>query len=198
MRLALILLVWALSAEGQQSPLVEAAKSSKRAPLVTEYPAAPSLRPVRWYNSAPLSPDKLRGKVILLDFWATWCGPCIRGQPKVAELVTRFRGRGFVAILVHAPTTHQILHEEGRAPVRKELPAGDVLQQFIASRELTLSVAVAGENDFDTFGVGPIPHYVLIDRQGRIRSTTRGKVPAEHDILELLDEAPPSRQVSPN
>jgi cytochrome c biogenesis protein CcdA/thiol-disulfide isomerase/thioredoxin len=56
-----------------------------------------------WINSAPLSPKSLKGKVVLVDFWAFMCYNCLNAMPHVKELYAKYKDRGFVVIGVHTP-----------------------------------------------------------------------------------------------
>jgi cytochrome c biogenesis protein CcdA/thiol-disulfide isomerase/thioredoxin len=56
-----------------------------------------------WINSTPLSPQSLKGKVVLVDFWAFMCYNCLNTMPHVKELYAKYRNRGFVVIGVHTP-----------------------------------------------------------------------------------------------
>lgn len=51
-------------------------------------------------NGTLFSFDEVKGKVVLLDFWATWCGPCIREHPYVVEIEERFNGQDFQVVTV--------------------------------------------------------------------------------------------------
>ncbi len=95
-----------------------------------------------------------RGDVVLLNLWATWCGPCEVEMPSIESLHRRLRDRGLrvVAVSVDDPGN------EAR------------IRQFVASHGLTFEVLNEGsgqiENDYQTAG---IPSTYLIDRQGVIR-----------------------------
>ena len=70
------------------------------APKIGEPP--PELHGSVWFNTAhPLTLRELKGKVILLDFWGTWCPPCVEGLPHVQAQHTKFRNRGLVVIGIH-------------------------------------------------------------------------------------------------
>ena len=56
-----------------------------------------------WINSSALSPKSLRGKVVLVDFWAFMCYNCLNALPHVKELYSKYKNRGFVVIGVHTP-----------------------------------------------------------------------------------------------
>jgi cytochrome c biogenesis protein CcdA/thiol-disulfide isomerase/thioredoxin len=56
-----------------------------------------------WINSPPLSPSSLKGKVVLVDFWAFMCYNCLNALPHVKDLYAKYRNRGFVVIGVHTP-----------------------------------------------------------------------------------------------
>jgi cytochrome c biogenesis protein CcdA/thiol-disulfide isomerase/thioredoxin len=56
-----------------------------------------------WINSPPLSPSSLKGKVVLIDFWAFMCYNCLNALPHVKDLYAKYRNRGFVVIGVHTP-----------------------------------------------------------------------------------------------
>lgn len=56
-----------------------------------------------WINSTPLSPKSLKGKVVLVDFWAFMCYNCLNAMPHVKELYAKYKDRGFVVIGVHTP-----------------------------------------------------------------------------------------------
>ena len=56
-----------------------------------------------WINSPPLTLKSLKGKVVLLDFWAFDCAPCIEAMPHVRELYSRYESKGLVIVGVHVP-----------------------------------------------------------------------------------------------
>jgi peroxiredoxin len=66
---------------------------------------APSFQATSLSGRAIRFPDDYRGKVVLVDFWATWCGPCVRELPHLLEAYTQFHGRGFeiVGVSLDAP-----------------------------------------------------------------------------------------------
>jgi len=115
---------------------------------------APRLQGEEWMGSEPLTWDKLKGKVALLDFWATWCKPCIAQFPIMRQWQEKYGARGLVIIGMtdHASQTS----EEVRA--------------FVEKQKLPWPIAIdpRSRTQMD-FGVSPIPHTFLIDRLGIAR-----------------------------
>jgi len=58
-----------------------------------------------WINSSPLSLKKLRGKVVIIDFWAFDCAPCVEAVPQLVALQAKYAARGVVVVGVHTPRT---------------------------------------------------------------------------------------------
>jgi thiol-disulfide isomerase/thioredoxin len=112
-------------------------------------------------NGGRLSLESLRGKVVLLDFWTTWCGPCVAHLPHVEKLSTEFEG-DLVVIGVNADNADE------RNQVREILTAKKIHFTQLADPEGTLRKA---------FRVGGFPSYVLIDRQGIVRDIFPGRSP---------------------
>jgi cytochrome c biogenesis protein CcmG/thiol:disulfide interchange protein DsbE len=114
----------------------------------------------------------LRGKVVLLDFWATWCGPCARLSPTLERLSRRYGSRGLVVLGVN-------VDEDGPGLV----PA---FQQRFGLTYPQLANEPSTQRDWD---VRYLPTTVLIDRGGMIRRTATGDESEEelaHEIERLL------------
>ena len=125
------------------------------------------LAPVVGYEESPLnSLAQLQGKVVLLDFWATWCSPCIEKLPYVAELYERYRDQGFIVIA---------LHSADRA---------DNLDTFVGRHDYPFPIAFDTGETARRYGVGGIPHYILIGRDNRIALVD--ELPTEEQIKALL------------
>ncbi|HXH06542.1 MAG TPA: redoxin domain-containing protein [Vicinamibacterales bacterium] len=141
---------------------------------------APALKATEWVDAKPLTLAALKGKVVMLDFWATWCQPCIAMYPEMRQWVEQFGPRGFVVIGI---TNHS---RQTSADVRR----------FLARHKLPWPVAIDPKNRTHIdYGVSPIPHTFLIDRKGIVRLSHRGggdltKIKAT--LQALLAEPPPS------
>jgi len=100
----------------------------------------------------------LRGKVVLIDFWATWCRPCVQEIPHVREAYERYNAEGFEVIGVSLDRQRQDL------------------ESFIARQRLAWPQILEAENrgagqPSSVYGVRAIPHTVLVGRDGRIVAT---------------------------
>ena len=129
--------------------------------------------------------QKHRGQVVLVDFWATWCGPCLALFPHTVELHRRFGDAGLAVITV------SLDDPDNRPAVRK------FLGQSGATTENYLAVYGVGPAAFTAFGIddGALPHVRLYDRQGKLHKTfaSGGKAidpeRVERAVEEMMNDA---------
>jgi peroxiredoxin len=120
--------------------------------------------------------QNFRGKVVLLNFWATWCGPCREELPELARVQEKFRQRGLALIAVSVDNELE--------NVRSFLKKYDLKLQAIWDRRKTVA---------DAYAVEKMPSSYIIDRNGVIRFIHRGYSPEELKRIEteidgLLDK----------
>ncbi|HUQ34168.1 MAG TPA: TlpA disulfide reductase family protein [Pyrinomonadaceae bacterium] len=130
---------------------------------------APEIAILKWVEQPPLKISELRGQVVLLDFWATWCGPCLAAFPHLREWHEKYKDRGLIILGI----TRYYGHGEGR----EMTPAEELgfIERFKKQYDLPYGVAVTDNDDnHRNYGVTAIPTAVVIDRRGVIRLITTG------------------------
>jgi len=126
----------------------------------------------RWFNSKPLTPEGLRGKVVVIDFWTYSCINCLRALPYVKAWHQRYKDHGLVVIGVHAP---EFAFEKNADNVRR------------AVEDLGVTYPVALDNNFAiwrAFNNRFWPAHYFIDADGVVRGHHFGE--GEYDRSEAL------------
>lgn len=126
----------------------------------------------RWASGKFERLKHLKGKVVLLDFWATWCGPCIASFPNLRKLQERYSGYPVVILGVTSLQGYHIdiknkknISTEGKP--QKEI---ELMQQFIKDMRMSWFVGFSKTEVFDAnYGVRGIPHAALIAPDGSVR-----------------------------
>ena len=121
-----------------------------------------------------ISMDALQGKVVLLDFWATWCGPCREALPHLRDVAKKFQGQPLVVLSVSLDSS------EGK------------WKQFIAENGMTWAQYRDGgfTGPISTlFGVEAIPHTFTIDAEGVLQDEHIGDASIEGKLKKLLAQA---------
>jgi cytochrome c biogenesis protein CcdA/thiol-disulfide isomerase/thioredoxin len=133
-----------------------------------------------WINTAPLTPESLRGKVVLVDFWTYSCINCLRTLPYIKAWNEKYKDSGLVILGVHTP---EFAFEKDEDNVRK------------AVKDLGVTYPVAMDNDYRVwrnFNNQYWPADYLVDATGRIRFHHFGEGgydESEKQIRDLLEEA---------
>lgn len=123
---------------------------------------APELKVSDWINSDPLTLEGLRGKVVLIDFWAWDCPECAKTLPSVKELNARYRDRGLVVIGVHTP----------RAEYEKDMGK---LMETIEAKDIEYPVAI--DHEYLTwldYLNNAWPTHFVVDQEGVIQLSHTG------------------------
>jgi thiol-disulfide isomerase/thioredoxin len=150
--------------------------------------AAPELIIKEWLDKKPIKLSDLRGKVVLVDFWATWCGPCIKNFPKLRQLRAKYKNKGFEIIGIT-----RLYGEIGDKEVSEEKEIA-FLREFKRRFQLSYPIAVHDTSEnHSKYGVESIPSVFLLDKMGRVRyinvgSSRQVDKEIEEMIIKLLQE----------
>lgn len=110
---------------------------------------------VELFSGGTFSLSAQRGKVVLVDFWATWCPPCVKGISHLKEFYREYKGRGFEIVGISLDSDRQAVEE------------------YIKKEKLEWDIVYSGKGWFDDlakyYSVNLIPSYWLIDRGGVLR-----------------------------
>ena len=116
-------------------------------------------------TGANLKLSEFRGEVVLINFWASWCGPCRQEMPLLSELHEQYRDLGFTVLGVNV--------EEDTRQARKLLEAAPVSFPVLFDSDSTVS---------REYNVAAMPSTMLVDRNGMLRYLHKGYKPGEEDI----------------
>lgn len=114
-------------------------------------------------NGQPVDSDAMRGEVLVLDFWATWCAPCRAALPRLAELHSEYSSRGVRVVGLST--------DEDAALVRRAMESGGV----------NYPVALATPAVWNAYRVSSLPMIILVDREGTVRGRFGGE--STHEAL---------------
>ena len=171
--------------EPQQEQANVEAEEKPTQPPVDKAPPGPVERPggeaapsftLQDLNGKPVNLSDFKGKVVILDFWATWCPPCVMEIPHFIELHEQYKDQGFAMVGIS-------LDRQGVG----------VVESFVQKYRVNYPILMAdGQVDKAYGGITGIPTTFVIDAAGNIRQKYvgyRDKAVFEADIKALLAEA---------
>jgi thiol-disulfide isomerase/thioredoxin len=117
-----------------------------------------------------MSLAKLKGKVVLLDFWEVWCGPCQEALPKVEALALKYQDQGLVVLGINS-----------------DLKSRESAMIFLKKRKWFIHQLLGNEDVKNIYRVNAVPHYVLISTDGQIIFSRPGySEEMEEEIIKAL------------
>ena len=156
--------------DGFETDTLAAPKRPERPKLLAVGTQAPD-----WSLSTPggssVSLSRLRGKVVVLDFWATWCGPCIKAMPDVQKLHEKYKGKKVAVLGVNTGE-------------RDGDPAA-----FMKDNNYTYGLLLKGDDVAKAYKVSSIPTFYVIGKDGKIAFNAVGFSPGTAEKIEkVIDE----------
>jgi len=109
------------------------------------------------FNGRSISSSSFKGKVILLDFWEVWCGPCIASMPKVQALGNRYKNKGL--------QVYGIISEAAQL---------DVAKRLVDKRGINFTMLIGNAEVQESYKLNAVPLYILINKKGIISFISEG------------------------
>jgi thiol-disulfide isomerase/thioredoxin len=131
----------------------------------------------------------LKGKVVVLDFWATWCGPCVASFPQMRELAAHYQGANVEIVGVTSVQGYVMGLQPARIDTKgdpqKEMA---LMKDYIKAKDITWSVAFSEEPVFNPdYGVTGIPHMAIVGPDGVVRHTGLHPAMPHAEKVKLID-----------
>jgi thiol-disulfide isomerase/thioredoxin len=121
----------------------------------------------------------LAGQVVVLNFWATWCGPCKEELPRLSQIAQQYASKKVVFVLASVDETNRL----------------DTVREYVRSHNITLPVWIGGSTDQleQISGANIVPATVILDQNGELIRTINGEA-REEDVREAVDWVLSGRQ----
>jgi len=167
------------SAEIQTAESAKTEADSKNAPPVkpAELPTAAPLKGLEWIKGDPVTIEP--NNIYVVEFWATWCGPCKATIPHLTEIQKKYKDKGLMVVGVSSPSEY---------PNESIKTVESFVKQMGDKMDYTIGFDVQGfvqKNYMNAFSIQGIPHAFIIDRNGKI--AWHGHPAEDMDIvLELV------------
>src|SRR5438876_1938080 len=141
--------------------------------------SAPEIEVKEWIKGKPATLASLRGQVVLLEFWATWCKPCEQMFPKLNQLHKNYGDQGLVIVAL----TRFFLAYGGTEQAQLDELA--LIRSFIENHSVEFRVGVSEDENTQTlFGAAGVPTMAIIDRGGVVRHFYDGDEERVRQIVE--------------
>jgi thiol-disulfide isomerase/thioredoxin len=124
-------------------------------------------------DGKPASVESLKGRVVLLDFWATWCAPCRKSMPELQALHERYATKGLTVLGVS-------IDEKADAKVRK----------YVAAQKFSYPMAIDAAKDpaWKSYRVKAVPAAFLLDANGQVVAQWTGRSPVASEVEAKVKE----------
>ena len=167
------LLLWVLAGMGAAA-LVYTGVRQARAPEGTATSGAAAMRLPR-FSGGSVTLEELRGKVVMLDFWATWCPPCVEEMPALLRLAREYESRGLVFLAANRDDPEE---------------AATLIEEFTRERVPGLGpyVVYATDDLMSAFEVVALPTLYFLDEKGQVHDAQRGML-SEEALRERIERA---------
>lgn len=111
--------------------------------------------------------SKLKGKVVIVDFWATWCPPCRNSIPVLMKLFNKYQDQGFAVLGISM---------EDRT----------TLEKYRDQNKISYPILLGNKEVAKAYNVQAIPHMFIIDKKGQVRKSQLGFAPELEAVFEAL------------
>ena len=141
------------------------------APALAVAPAGPAPKfQLTSMAGKPVSLDSLKGQVVMINFWASWCGPCREEMPVLEQLYTKYKPMGFTMIGVNVE------------------PDSKLAAEWLKATPVTFPILFDTKSEVSKlYQVSSMPSTVIVDRKGNLRWMHRGyKAGAENEYLDQI------------
>ncbi len=166
----------------EQRAVAEILRLKQRRLRLQGEPAPEITAVAKWIDQTPVKLSDLRGRVVLLDFWATWCGPCRAAFPYLRKWHDDYQDKGLVVLGI----TKYYGVADGMAA--DQAAENDYLHRFREAQRIPYGFAVASNDDnHRNYGVTGIPTTVIIDRRGVVRFIDTGTGNNEEEIAAVIE-----------
>lgn len=160
--------------------------------------AAPKVD-IQWASQGtPKTFADFKGKVVLIDFWATWCGPCVRAFPHMRDLKERYKDSNVEILGVTSLQGYHMARTLSEGSKAERIDCKDdakkemgLMPTFVKDMNMTWPIVFTDESCFNPdFGVMGIPHLAILDPDGKVRfnELRPGDPKLEEKIDNLLKE----------
>ena len=128
--------------------------------------------------------NDLRGKIVVLDFWATWCGTCVNGFPAYQAVMKKYKDRSDITFNFIDANESRI---KDKAKSREEFI--DKIKAFLAERGYSSMPVLYDYNDemWSAFAIYAVPQTIVIDKSGNIRYSIIGSIHDPDQLTQVMD-----------